>query len=167
MKIRTIIILLAFLAFFIASVGGYLFYNSMQDVARTETRKEVDVRMQELSSRIDLYLAEYQKISITLAGLGEIRQALGNVRSDSIKKAETVLGHFQRSLAIDVCYVIDRSGGTIASSNHRTPESFVGRNYAFRPYFKRAIFADSGVSQASVTATASICAGSPSAAIAE
>ena len=38
-----------------------------------------------------------------------------------------------------VCYLMDRSGKTIASSNRNAPDSFVGQSYAFRPYFKQAM----------------------------
>ncbi len=38
-----------------------------------------------------------------------------------------------------VIYVTNMSGVTVASSNWRTPESFVGSNYAFRDYFRRAL----------------------------
>ena len=38
-----------------------------------------------------------------------------------------------------VCYLMDRNGKTIASSNRNAPDSFVGQSYAFRPYFKQAI----------------------------
>lgn len=34
---------------------------------------------------------------------------------------------------------MDRSGDTIASSNRNEPDSFVGKNYAFRPYFTQAV----------------------------
>ena len=34
---------------------------------------------------------------------------------------------------------MDRKGKTIASSNRRAPDSFVGHSYAFRPYFTQAI----------------------------
>lgn len=37
-----------------------------------------------------------------------------------------------------VCYILDKTGLTIASSNRNQPDSFVGKNYGFRPYFKQA-----------------------------
>ncbi len=40
---------------------------------------------------------------------------------------------------IDVCYIMDKKGITIASSNRNSPSSFVGKNFSFRPYFKNAI----------------------------
>lgn len=36
-------------------------------------------------------------------------------------------------------YVMNNVGNTIASSNYKTEESFVGKNYAFRPYFLSAM----------------------------
>ncbi len=38
-----------------------------------------------------------------------------------------------------ICYVLDATGITLASSNRDTPSSFVGRSYAVRPYFKQAM----------------------------
>ncbi|WP_424934162.1 ATP-binding protein [Amaricoccus macauensis] len=38
-----------------------------------------------------------------------------------------------------VTYVLDREGTTIASSNWADPDSFVGSNFAFRPYFREAM----------------------------
>ncbi len=40
--------------------------------------------------------------------------------------------------ALDI-YLMDRSGTTIAASNWQMERSFVGRNFAWRPYFQRAI----------------------------
>jgi two-component system C4-dicarboxylate transport sensor histidine kinase DctB len=44
----------------------------------------------------------------------------------------------------DELYVLNQSGMTIAASNWNEPGSFVGHNYAFRPYFIDAMAAGSG-----------------------
>ena len=36
-------------------------------------------------------------------------------------------------------YLLDREGMTIVASNYLTPESFVGNDYSFRPYFRRSM----------------------------
>ena len=41
-------------------------------------------------------------------------------------------------------YLLDRNGETIAASNWRDWSSFVGNNYAFRPYFRDAVANGSG-----------------------
>lgn len=44
-----------------------------------------------------------------------------------------------RSAGADVLFVMDADGLTLASSNAEEPGSFVGQNYAFRPYFQEAV----------------------------
>lgn len=51
------------------------------------------------------------------------------------RKLEGLIEETQSS----VIYVTDMNGLTIASSNWRSPDSFVGTNYSFREYFHRAI----------------------------
>ena len=36
-------------------------------------------------------------------------------------------------------YVIDRQGNTVAASNYDQPDSFIGQNFAYRPYFTQAL----------------------------
>ncbi len=38
-----------------------------------------------------------------------------------------------------MAYLIDARGKTLAASNWRQPHSFIGHNYAFRPYFRNAL----------------------------
>ncbi|MEQ8369025.1 MAG: ATP-binding protein [Roseicyclus sp.] len=47
----------------------------------------------------------------------------------------------QSALGLDVSdiYLMDANGLTLAASSYRTDRSFVGRNFAFRPYFEDAI----------------------------
>lgn len=48
-----------------------------------------------------------------------------------------------RQIAISVeaseVYVMDRTGLTIAASNYRDADSFLGRNFSYRPYFREAL----------------------------
>ncbi|MFV3077151.1 sensor histidine kinase [Niveispirillum fermenti] len=41
-------------------------------------------------------------------------------------------------------YLLDTGGTTLAASNWRRPDSFVGRNFAYRPYFREALAGGSG-----------------------
>ncbi len=139
MKIRAIIIIFALLAFLTASIGGYLYYSSIKESSVLEYYKNADTEVAAIANRISLSLSDHQKIADSMAGLKDLRKALETVRPDALRDANAVLDHFQHALAVDVCYLIDHSGTTIASSNRDTPESFVGKNYAFRPYFKQAM----------------------------
>lgn len=58
----------------------------------------------------------------------------GNTNTLNLRLAE-----FAASAEIDAIYLMDRTGLTIAASNHDTEASFVGQSYAFRPYFQEAM----------------------------
>jgi PAS domain S-box-containing protein len=139
MKIRAIIIIFALIAFLTTSIGGYLYYYSMKENAILELSKETDTRIDNITNRLGLYLSGNQKIAATLAGIKELQKALESGRPDTLHDANAVLDHFQHALDVDICYLIDRSGTTIASSNRNTSESLIGKNFAFRPYFKLAV----------------------------
>ncbi len=49
------------------------------------------------------------------------------------------LARFAQSAGIDAIYLMDRTGLTLSASNAKSPNSFVGQNYAFRPYFQDAM----------------------------
>ncbi|WP_417685623.1 sensor histidine kinase [Roseibium sp.] len=44
----------------------------------------------------------------------------------------------------NLLYVMDRNGLTLASSNWREPQSLIGQNYSFRPYFHAALRGEEG-----------------------
>ncbi len=62
-------------------------------------------------------------------------------KSDKISTAElnTLLFEWSGQSQADTIYIHDPSGTVVASSNYRKPRTFVGENFAFRPYFASAI----------------------------
>jgi PAS domain S-box-containing protein len=59
-------------------------------------------------------------------------------------QADIRLDSYKISFNAAVAYILDISGNVIASSNRNTEHSFVGKNYAFRPYFQAAIRGTTG-----------------------
>ncbi|WP_186171022.1 ATP-binding protein [Vibrio chagasii] len=62
-------------------------------------------------------------------------------QADNISTAElnTLLFEWSGQSQADTIYIHDPSGTVVASSNYRKPRTFVGENFAFRPYFASAI----------------------------
>ncbi|PKO86952.1 MAG: sensor histidine kinase [Betaproteobacteria bacterium HGW-Betaproteobacteria-12] len=56
-----------------------------------------------------------------------------------IATANAYLEATQQGAAVAATYLIDADGLTLAASNWRQPRSFIGHNYAFRPYFRDAV----------------------------
>lgn len=62
----------------------------------------------------------------------------------AIAQANQFLSTLNASAKAAVVYLLDRKGVAIASSNWQEQDSFVGRDYSFRPYFKQAFERGSG-----------------------
>jgi len=139
MKLRVILMILSALAIVTASTSGYLYYSSLKDSVYAEAERLAKNRLEIISKNLAFYLSENIRPASTLAGTTEIRQALGTPNSENLQRANQVLDHFNHTLQTDVCYLMDRTGTTIASSNRHDADSFVGQNFAFRPYFQQAI----------------------------
>jgi PAS domain S-box-containing protein len=139
MKLRIILIVLSLLAFLSASTGGYLYYSSLKESALKEAERQADLRLRTIKKNLTIFLAENVKPVRTLAGMKPLQLALTQTDAQNLAAANATLDHFKKTLAADVCYLMDPSGSTIASTNRDALDSFVGQNFAFRPYFKEAI----------------------------
>ncbi len=49
------------------------------------------------------------------------------------------LANFSREAGLEAIYLMDKTGLVLASSNFDTQQSFIGKNYGFRPYFNIAL----------------------------
>ena len=140
MKLRVILLVLSLLAFLSASTGGYLYYSSLKQSAFKEAERQAVARIQTINKNLSSYLSENRKPVRALAGMKELRQVLIQpINLNAMVNANAILDHFNKTLDTEVCYLMTREGDTIASSNRNAPDSFVGKNFDFRPYFQQAI----------------------------
>lgn len=140
MKLRLILLVLSLLAFLSASTGGYFYYASIKESAFKEAERQAVARVQIIKKNLSSYLSENRKPVRALAGMEELRQVLIQPTDlHAMVNANAVLDHFNRTLDTEVCYLMTREGDTIASSNRNAADSFVGKNFDFRPYFQQAI----------------------------
>ena len=140
MKLRLILLVLSLLAFLSASTGGYLYYASIKESAVKEAERQAVARVQTIKKNLSSYLSENRKPVRALAGMRELKLVLLQPTDlHAMVNANAVLDHFNKTLDTEVCYLMTRDGDTIASSNRNAPDSFVGKNFDFRPYFQQAI----------------------------
>ncbi len=139
MRLRLIILVLSLLAFLSASTGGYLYYSSLRRAAFKEAERQANTHIELIKKNLTSFLSENIKPVKALARMDEMLEMLVRPRMDALNQANAVLDLFKASLEVDVCYLMDHAGTTVASSNRNAPDSFVGKNFAFRPYFQQAI----------------------------
>lgn len=144
MRLRVIILILSLVAVVSTSAGGLYYFFSLRDQEYSVARRRGASRTEMMQNQLSAYLSGNLNTVRALAGLKELRVALTREDPASLAAANAVLDHFQQALEVDVCYLMDRGGDTVASSNRRAPDSFVGQNFAFRPYFQEAISGRAG-----------------------
>jgi len=122
------------LAAALAAVLVWVFaYNRALDTARQELDQTMLLTTRSVEAEVDRLRA----IPDVTAQDARIRRALAG--TGSLQDANIYLETVADYAGADVLFLIDASGETIAASNWDTAGSFVGSNYAFRPYFQEAI----------------------------
>jgi PAS domain S-box-containing protein len=141
MGLRNILFVLSLLAFLSALAGGLLYYSALRTAAFQEAEQQAVSNTKLIQKSLNALLSDNEKIVETLAGMPVLQELLLTYGSDTdyLYRANVVLDHFASTLEVDVCYLMNSRGVTIASSNRKAPDSFVGKNFAFRPYFQQAM----------------------------
>src|SRR3990167_11469645 len=96
---------------------------------------------------LDLYVANllgtlsrYEVLPPILGQLPTLRQLLQQRDDDHLRdQANRLLGGLQQQTGADVIYLMGPDGQTLAASNWDRTDSFVERNFSYRPYFREAI----------------------------
>ncbi|NNG01543.1 MAG: PAS domain S-box protein [Desulfobacteraceae bacterium] len=139
MKLRNILRVLSYLAVISVSTAGYVYYASLEKfVIRRAEQQAVD-RLENVRKNLSAYLSANIRPVRVMAGMNEIKSLLSDPTRSRVDAANSILDHFRYTLEVEVCYVMDAGGNTIVSSNRYDPDSFVGQNFSFRPYFQEAM----------------------------
>ncbi len=139
MRLRIIIFILALFAFLSASTGGWLYYFSYREAAFQETETNAYSRLTLLTRQLSTHLSEHIKPVRALSGIRELVAALENTDLETIYQANQILDHFSQSMDLDVSYLMDKNGVTLCSSNRNAKDSFVGKDFSFRPDYRETI----------------------------
>lgn len=91
-------------------------------------------------------LQRYEVLPQILGGLPNVQGALlAPMDAEALDTANHLLKRIQQQTGADVIYLMDTQGLTLAASNWEAEHSFVGNNFAFRPYFRNALQGETGV----------------------
>jgi PAS domain S-box-containing protein len=79
------------------------------------------------------------RLLVAMSGSPVLRRLSGKPGPEDVDTLNEMLERYSKVSEDSVCYVTDLRGITVASSNHARKDSFVGKDYSFRPYFREAI----------------------------
>ncbi|MCY6381226.1 sensor histidine kinase [Hoeflea prorocentri] len=130
-------------ALLVIGVLGLLsvFWVSQKMALAAEERRSLD-RMSLYLSTLTSALEEHQHLPFILSWDPLV---IGAVEGDDTTELNLRLESFSDQAGIDAIYLMDPSGLTIAASNWNETQTFIGNNYSFRPYFKKALSGGRGV----------------------
>ncbi len=145
MKPRSTLLILSILSLLVGGGGGVSLYFQWKGQILIEAHRQTGLIATRLSKLISAYLEQHSKSSAALARASQFVDALDKGDAGSLAETNDLLDYYCATLTASVCYLMDKEGTVVASSNRNTPVSFVGKNYSFRPYFKNAIAGEHAV----------------------
>jgi len=103
--------------------------------------------LQQNRQTLDLYVANllgtlrrYEVLPQILGDLPALHNVLRQPQQpEAADEANRLLKKILERTGADSLYLMDATGRTLATSNWDQPDSFIGRNFAFRPYFSEAM----------------------------
>lgn len=119
---------------------GYITYRLVFDreIDREALRNRQS--LETLSLSINATLQKYDELPLVIAQDRRLREALAQPnRSQALSEANRYLEQINHILGTETIYAMNEHGLTLVSSNWNQHDSYVGDNYAFRPYFMDAI----------------------------
>ena len=119
---------------------GWLSYRAFLAAYLDNERHLTAQRLDSFALSLEATLTRHESLPGVLALDHSLAALLRDPRNPAlVAAANAYLEAAQQGAAVAAAYLIDARGNTLAASNWRLPRSFVGQNYAFRPYFTEAM----------------------------
>jgi two-component system C4-dicarboxylate transport sensor histidine kinase DctB len=113
--------------------------NIARNRAVAEAGKRGDVSAELLASALEREHERFRLATLVLAQDADARAVLAGDDGERLSAFNKKLEALSRDMGAAAIYLLDLKGLTLASSNYTRPETFVGQNYGFRPYFREAL----------------------------
>lgn len=112
-----------------------LLYMGSFSYFRGQEIDKAEARLTLYRSALVTELLHFSHLPFLLSLDPVVTDTLGGAAPDRLNRR---LARFALSAGIDAIYLMDSTGLTISASNAQSDTSFIGQNYAFRPYFQEA-----------------------------
>ncbi|WP_011298816.1 sensor histidine kinase [Cupriavidus necator] len=124
----------------LVSLAGWLGYRYSFDTALARQAERGQVQLRLYAQALESELAHYDYVPglLTLDDrIGTLLRQPGN--ADAVARANDYLSALNTRAGTRVVYVLDARGKVLATSNWQRPDSYLGEDLSFRPYFRAAM----------------------------
>jgi two-component system, NtrC family, C4-dicarboxylate transport sensor histidine kinase DctB len=137
--------LIGALAIAAVAAAGWLTYVLALEAGFARMQREANDQLTLIASGFDATVARFRYLPAVLSLADPIRELYRNPGdAATIIAANRYLQSLNQKAGSAELYVLDVTGLALAASNFDQDSSFVGQNYAFRPYFHDAMRAGEG-----------------------
>ncbi len=110
-----------------------------------EGQERAENILRQTVNALDSHLRRYEALPALLAEDDDIGLLLADpMNAQLVAEMNLWLARTNALIEASDLYLIDLKGDTIAASNHDRPDSFIGQNFSYRPYFTQARDGGSG-----------------------
>ncbi len=120
-------------------LGGWYATDYLGKLYIDDLHKDAKSELSVISNRISGELRSVEGVTVSLSTLPEFIQALNDRELDLIALTNAMLVRMNKAVDASLTYILDINGVVIASSNYAEPNSLIGKNFHFRPYFRDAL----------------------------
>jgi PAS domain S-box-containing protein len=124
---------------FIVTAAGWVFTGYLVGMATRMVERELENANAVISINLTSELKRIESAATAIAGSPLTLPLLQANTPENMEKVNNILDRYHKALGAAACYLIDKNGLTLTSSNRNEKDSFVGQNYTFRSYFQQAI----------------------------
>ncbi len=140
-RARPLTLLLAGVLFLLVLIqAAYL--SRQQALSELQQRAEADLARYALS--VQQKLDRYKDLPRLLATHSSLQQALRAIDATQVQRTNAYLQQANAIIGASDSYLLNAAGITVAASNWYKPNSFVGLDFSFRPYFQDALAGRAG-----------------------
>lgn len=118
---------------------GWIVTSQLGRVGQADLLDETSNVARLLEQRINARYAESERAVASLASAPSVINALASPNPTTCAIANELLDRYKRSWGFGICYLLHADGRGFLSSNRNTPQSIVGVDYRFRPYWQQAV----------------------------
>ncbi len=118
------------------AVVAFILFRMSYNYFQSEELTKAEGRLSLYESSVSGELERFSHLTYVLARDPFVIETAKGRTTDQLNSR---IKDFASRAGLDAIYLIGPDGVTIAASNYQEPSSFIGQNYAFRPYFQDAL----------------------------
>jgi PAS domain S-box-containing protein len=120
-------------------IVGAIITNFLGGYTQNQLAFENENYLEAVAHNMEYELGDGDDATISLAENPDIRDFFVSSADGKLQKIEAILNNYQESFHLSLCYLMDKNGVVLASSNPFAMDSLVGRAYPEKKYLKQAV----------------------------